>query len=49
MSIQIQGIEFDGPFSIEQTWKLRNQSGVYVILTKSSQSSYNAVDLGESK
>ncbi len=42
MSINISGYEFDGPF--EDTSKLKDQSGVYVILTSDN----TVVDVGES-
>ncbi len=47
MSINIGNYNFDGPFS--DTSKLKNQSGVYVILGRNSGTeTWNVIDIGES-
>jgi len=47
MSIKIGNYNFDGPYA--DTSKLKNQSGVYVILGRSgSAHNWNVVDVGES-
>jgi hypothetical protein len=46
MSIQINNIQFEGPFS--STQYLQNKSGVYVILAQNNSSNYEILDVGES-
>ena len=47
MSIRIGGYDFEGPYPISETWRLRDASGVYAILTRNG-SKYRLVDVGES-
>lgn len=46
MSIEIVGYDFEGPYLY--TSSLSNRSGVYVILTPTSNSNYKVLDVGES-
>ena len=46
MSIKITGYTFEGPYTYTST--LKNQSGVYAILTPISYSNYKVLDIGES-
>ena len=47
MTIHIGKYNFDGPFT--DTSKLKNQSGVYVILCSNGNSNWKVVDIGESQ
>lgn len=49
MSLKIEGYTFDGPYPVEQTWRLKNSSGCYVILTVNYNNKYEIVDCGESE
>jgi len=46
MTITIAGYQFEGTYNY--TWYLRDQSGVYVILTPNSSGNYSVLDAGES-
>lgn len=46
MSIEIAGYEFAGPYKL--TTSLEDRSGVYAILTPTSTTRYNIIDVGES-
>lgn len=46
MTITITGYNFDGPYN--STTHLRDQSGVYAILTPNSAGNYSLLDVGES-
>jgi hypothetical protein len=46
MSIAISGYDFEGPFVT--TASLKDQSGVYAILSKASNGTYDLLDVGES-
>lgn len=49
MPISINGYTFEGPFYLsEAAMRLRNQSGVYVVLTLNSLNRYEVLDVGES-
>jgi hypothetical protein len=46
MTITISNYTFEGPYV--DTYSLKNQSGVYVILSKDTSGKYDILDVGES-
>jgi hypothetical protein len=48
MSITIGRWTFEGPYALTESWRLKDQSGVYVILCPTEQNQYRVIDAGES-
>jgi hypothetical protein len=48
MSITIHRYQFEGPFSLDDLFRVQDQSGVYCILTHGTDSKLRVVDVGES-
>lgn len=46
MSVRIQGLEFEGPYT--HTDALLDRSGIYAILTDDPVTTYKVIDVGES-
>ncbi|MCE5228991.1 hypothetical protein LLG95_05280 [bacterium] len=49
MSITIDSYAFEGPFLFDETWRIKNASGVYAILTLEVEKRYKLLDIGESE
>jgi len=48
MSIAICRWTFEGPYALTESCRLKDQSGVYVILCPTEQNQYCVIDAGES-
>jgi hypothetical protein len=48
MSIAIGRWTFEGPYALTESLRLKDQSGVYVILCPTEQNQYRVIDAGES-
>jgi hypothetical protein len=48
MSITIGRSTFEGPYALTETRRLKDRSGVYVILCLTGQNKFRVVDVGES-